>query len=58
MNGLHVLVGLTLLTLCYIRVTKAHDFTPKWATPLQAAGVYWHFVDVVWVLLYILVYLL
>lgn len=56
-HGLHVFVGLTLLTLCYIRVKKAHDFTPKWSTPLQAAGLYWHFVDVVWVLLYILVYL-
>jgi cytochrome c oxidase subunit 3 len=56
-HGLHVFVGLTLLTLCYIRVKKAKDFTPKWFTPLQAAGVYWHFVDVVWVLLYILVYL-
>jgi cytochrome c oxidase subunit 3 len=57
LHGLHVFVGLTLLLLCYIRVTKAHDFSPKWATPLQGASLYWHFVDVVWVLLYILVYL-
>ena len=57
-HGLHVFVGLTLLTLCYIRVKKARDFTPKWSTPLQAASLYWHFVDVVWLLLYCLVYLL
>lgn len=56
-HGLHVFVGLTLLTLCYIRVKRARDFTPKWATPLQAGSLYWHFVDVVWVLLYVLVYL-
>lgn len=56
-HGLHVFVGLTLLTLCYIRVKKAHDFTSTWATPLTAASIYWHFVDVVWVLLYVLVYL-
>jgi cytochrome c oxidase subunit 3 len=56
-HGLHVFVGLTLLTLCYIRVKRAHDFTPQWSTPLQASSLYWHFVDVVWVLLYILVYL-
>lgn len=56
-HGLHVFVGLTLLTLCYIRVKKARDFTPQWSTPLQAASVYWHFVDVVWILLYVLVYL-
>ena len=56
-HGLHVFVGLTLLTLCYIRVKRVHDFTPQWSTPLQASSLYWHFVDVVWVLLYILVYL-
>jgi cytochrome c oxidase subunit 3 len=58
LHGLHVLVGLTLLTLCFIRVTRAHDFSSRWATPLTAAGIYWHFVDVVWVVLYILVYLI
>jgi cytochrome c oxidase subunit 3 len=57
-HGLHVFVGLTILTLCYIRVVKAHDFTPTWSTPLQAGGYYWHFVDVVWVLLFVLVYLI
>jgi cytochrome c oxidase subunit III len=57
-HGLHVFVGLTLLTLMYIRVKRAHDFSSRWATPLQAGSLYWHFVDVVWVLLFILVYLL
>ena len=57
-HGLHVFVGLTILTLCCIRVTKAHDFSPGWSTPLGARSIYWHFVDVVWVILYCLVYLL
>ena len=57
-HGLHVFVGLTILTLCLIRVKRAHDFTPKWFTPLGAGSLYWHFVDVVWVLLFALVYLL
>ncbi len=56
-HGLHVFVGLTILTLCYIRVRRARDFTPEWSTPLQAGSLYWHFVDVVWILLYVLVYL-
>lgn len=56
-HGLHVLVGLILLTICYVRIRRAHDFTPTFSTPLQAASLYWHFVDVVWVALYILVYL-
>ncbi len=56
-HGLHVLVGLILLTICYVRVKKARDFTPTFSTPLVMASIYWHFVDVVWVALYILVYL-
>jgi cytochrome c oxidase subunit 3 len=56
-HGLHVAAGLSLLTVAYIRA-KRGDFTPQWATPLNAASAYWHFVDVVWVLLYCLVYLL
>jgi cytochrome c oxidase subunit III len=57
-HGLHVFIGLTLLLICYVRIKRAHDFTPTWSTPLVAASIYWHFVDVVWVLLYFLVYLL
>ncbi|MEZ5079417.1 MAG: heme-copper oxidase subunit III [Thermoleophilia bacterium] len=57
-HGLHVFVGLVLLLICYIRVKRAHDFTPKWQTPLAAASLYWHFVDVVWVFLYVVVYII
>jgi cytochrome c oxidase subunit 3 len=57
-HGLHVFVGLTILTLCLIRVKRARDFSPTWSTPLQAGSLYWHFVDVVWVLLFVLVYLI
>ncbi|MEW6581989.1 MAG: heme-copper oxidase subunit III [Actinomycetota bacterium] len=56
-HGAHVFVGLTILTFCFIRA-KVGDFSPTKMTPLAAGSVYWHFVDVVWVLLYILVYLL
>jgi cytochrome c oxidase subunit 3 len=58
LHGLHVIIGLTLLTFCFIRVKKARDFSYISTTPIAAAGIYWHFVDVVWVLLYSLVYLL
>lgn len=57
-HGAHVFVGLTILTIMFIRVKRARDFTPRWSTPLQAGSLYWHFVDVVWVILFILVYLL
>jgi cytochrome c oxidase subunit III len=58
LHGLHVFVGLTLLTFCYIRVAKAKDFSFMSMTPLAASSIYWHFVDVVWVILYLLVYVL
>lgn len=57
-HGLHVFVGLVLLLICYLRIKRAHDFTPTWATPLAAASLYWHFVDVVWVFLFVVVYLI
>jgi cytochrome c oxidase subunit III len=58
LHGLHVFIGLTLLTFSLIRVAKARDFTYISRTPLTASGIYWHFVDVVWVILFILVYLI
>ncbi len=56
-HGAHVLLGLMILFFCYVRV-RVGDFTPQWFTPLQAGAIYWHFVDVVWVLLYLLVYVM
>ena len=57
-HGLHVLVGLTILGIMLRRVVTARDFSPNWFTPLGAGSLYWHFVDVVWVILYLLVYIL
>jgi cytochrome c oxidase subunit 3 len=57
-HGAHVALGLTILFIMYIRVKKANDFSPTWDTPLAAGSLYWHFVDVVWVLLFFLVYIL
>jgi len=58
LHGVHVAFGLTLLLVMYIRITKAKDFSPRWAPPLAGASAYWHFVDVVWVILFFLVYVL
>jgi cytochrome c oxidase subunit 3 len=56
-HGAHVFVGLSILTMCFVRVVRARDFSPTWATPLTSGGYYWHFVDVVWVVLFVIVYL-
>jgi cytochrome c oxidase subunit III len=55
-HGAHVTLGLTILFFCFVRA-RVGDFTPTRYAPLAAASVYWHFVDVVWVFLYVLVYL-
>jgi cytochrome c oxidase subunit 3 len=57
LHGAHVFVGLLLLTFCIIRTMRGH-FSPEAHPGLLGTSIYWHFVDVVWVILYTLVYLL
>lgn len=54
-HGLHVVIGTIFLIVCLLR-NMAGDFTPKKHFGFEAAAWYWHFVDVVWLGLYILVY--
>ncbi len=54
-HGLHVTLGAIMLTVILIRVMKGH-FTPEHHFGFEAAAWYWHFVDVVWLLLFVLVY--
>nr|ADA69745.1 cytochrome c oxidase subunit III [Armadillidium vulgare] len=54
-HGLHVLIGTTFLLICFIRLTKAH-FSSTHHFGFEAAAWYWHFVDVVWLFLYISIY--
>lgn len=58
LHGIHVIVGLSLLTIAYVRSKRAKDFGVGRKGVLNAVSLYWHFVDVVWVILYCLVYLL
>ena len=54
-HGFHVLIGMLMLTFITIRLMKGH-FTPERHFGFEGAAWYWHFVDVVWLGLYILVY--
>ena len=54
-HGFHVTMGGIMLSVVLYRVTKGH-FTPDHHFAFEGAAWYWHFVDVVWVLLFILVY--
>ena len=55
-HGLHVAVGLTALTIVF-GLGLAGDFRRRRSTLLRTVGLYWHFVDVVWVVVFSIVYL-
>ncbi len=54
-HGLHVLIGRTFLIVCLIRVWIYH-FSNRHHFGFEAAAWYWHFVDVVWLFLYLSIY--
>jgi cytochrome c oxidase subunit III len=54
-HGFHVLVGTIFLAICLFRVYKGH-FTPQQHFGFEAAAWYWHFVDVVWLFLFAVIY--
>ncbi|MCP1675209.1 cytochrome c oxidase subunit 3 [Natronocella acetinitrilica] len=56
-HGVHVTIGAIALLVILFRVIRGH-FTPDNHFGFEAAAWYWHFVDVVWLLLYVVVYLL
>ena len=56
-HGMHVTLGCIMLIIMWLRVLKGH-FTPGNHFAFQAASWYWHFVDVVWVMLFVFVYIL
>ena len=54
-HGFHVTIGAIMLLVVLIRVLKGH-FTPEHHFAFEGAAWYWHFVDVVWLGLYVIVY--
>jgi cytochrome c oxidase subunit III len=54
-HGFHVFIGMLMLTFITLRLMKGH-FTPQRHFGFEGAAWYWHFVDVVWLGLYFLVY--
>ena len=57
LHGAHVAVGLTLLAFTTIRAFRGH-FTPEEHRGVEVPGIYWHFVDVMWVIVYFTVYII
>jgi cytochrome c oxidase subunit 3 len=57
LHSLHVAFGLSLLG-WLARRTARGDFSDGWETPLELGGLYWHLIDLVWIFLYPLLYLI
>jgi cytochrome c oxidase subunit 3 len=54
-HGFHVIVGTIFLAVCWFRA-RAGDFSPRRHFGFEAAAWYWHFVDVVWLFLFVCIY--
>ena len=54
-HGFHVIVGTIFLTVCLVRSIRG-GFTPEKHFGFEAAAWYWHFVDVVWLFLFVAIY--
>ena len=57
LHALHMIIGLGLLTVLTVLARRQH-FSPAYHTPVEVVGLYWHFVDIVWIFLYPLLYLI
>jgi cytochrome c oxidase subunit 3 len=56
LHALHMVVGVGLLGTIVWMARKGY-FSPEWYTPVEMSGLYWHFVDIVWIFLFPLLYL-
>jgi cytochrome c oxidase subunit 3 len=55
-HSIHLIIGIvTVLTLALL--ARRGDFSPDYFTPVELGGLYWHLVDIVWIFLYPLLYL-
>ena len=57
MHAIHMIVGVGIFVVVTWMAYKGR-FTPEYHTPLEIAGLYWHFVDIVWIYLFPLLYLI
>jgi cytochrome c oxidase subunit 3 len=57
LHAAHMVVGIGLLTVLLLQARKGR-YTPEYHTPVEVSGLYWHFVDIVWIFLFPLLYLI
>ena len=57
MHAIHMIIGVGIFSVITWMAWRG-SFTPEYHTPLEIAGLYWHFVDIVWIYLFPLLYLI
>jgi cytochrome c oxidase subunit 3 len=57
LHGAHVFIGLCLLLFVTIRAFRGH-YSPESHRGVEVPGIYWHFVDIMWIVVYFTVYIL
>ena len=57
LHGVHVVVGMGLIAWIFFRSTR-NEFGPTYFTPVDLVGLYWHLVDLIWIFLFPLLYLI
>jgi cytochrome c oxidase subunit 3 len=56
LHGLHVLIGMGAIAWVFIRMSKG-EFNSRQFAPVEFVGLYWHIVDLIWIFLFPLLYL-
>jgi len=57
LHGFHVVLGMCLITWVMLRNIRG-EFSPEFYTPVEIVGLYWHLVDLIWIYLFPLLYLI
>jgi len=57
LHALHMIIGIGVFAVLFVQAWR-HRFSPSYYTPVEIAGLYWHFVDIVWIFLFPLLYLI
>jgi cytochrome c oxidase subunit 3 len=57
LHAVHIIVGMVVISLMIYRTSK-NIFSSAYYTPLELTGLYWHLVDIIWIFLFPLLYLI
>jgi cytochrome c oxidase subunit 3 len=57
LHALHMIIGLGIMTWLLLRAVEGR-YTPEYYSPVEVGGLYWHFVDIVWIFLFPFLYLI